>query len=147
MTSRRGLNDNDRSWFANHHYWWRRWPDHDHRLGLADYNRRGGVTMRRRPAHLSAVVVVMNATGREQCHGGQTSQRKQSSDLHIFYSAACFGQLCPVLRHSDPAVPCATGNSAREMPAVGLEGFWKSACPQGQLLTAHDMKQGVADGQ
>ena len=81
---------------VHHDYRWRsrvpdndgrgRWVNHDHRCGLADHDW-GRVTMHRGPAYLSAVVVVMNASGNQCRDGGQTSQRNQSRDIHKLFIA------------------------------------------------------------
>ena len=86
--------DNDGRRRSNHDHW-RGLADHDNRRRLANHDRRGGVTMHRRPAYLSAVVVVMNAPGNQCRNGGQTSQRNQSRDIHMLFIALAFWPIVP----------------------------------------------------
>jgi len=64
----------------------RRRSNHNHRGGLADHDW-GRVTMNRGAAYLSAMVMMMNASGNQCRDGGQTSQRNQSRDIHKLFIA------------------------------------------------------------
>ena len=82
----RGMHDDDRRSRVPNNHGRRRRSNHDHRRGLADHDW-GRVTMHRGAAYLSAMVMMMNASGNQCRDGGQTSQRNQSRDIHKLFIA------------------------------------------------------------